>query len=68
MRSVAKWLVLGESTHANPRGFLLWLDFERLAGGFKDFSHVESLGIEMLTGDCEITHAEGCISGSRFPA
>ena len=39
MGAVAEGLVPGESAHADPDGFFLRLDFERLIVGFQDFSH-----------------------------
>jgi hypothetical protein len=39
VRPIAKRLVLGKTAHADPDGFLLWLDLKRSLVGFEDFAH-----------------------------
>jgi hypothetical protein len=44
--SIAKWLVFGETAHANRNGFFLWRDLERSLSGFKHFAHSLMFKIE----------------------
>jgi hypothetical protein len=46
--AVAERLVLRQAAHADPRGFLLGFDLERLVIGFKDFSHGYEINLQAL--------------------
>jgi hypothetical protein len=39
MRSIAKRLILGKTTHADPNGFVLRLYLKRPLVGFEDLAH-----------------------------
>ena len=40
VRAIAERLVFGETTHADPDGFLLWFDFDRSLVGFNNLAHL----------------------------
>ena len=39
VRSIAKWLIPGETAQADPNWFFLWLDLKRSLVRFEDFAH-----------------------------
>jgi hypothetical protein len=61
VRSIAKRLIPGETAHADPDGFFLWLDLKRSLIGFEDYAHWTMVNNESAK------HVEPQLPGYRLP-